>query len=186
MNVGLRGSTIPKKLGQGGSAVGSGNPDDNAGTSSRVPTLQGASEISPGGGTSRQMTYVVGLQSQVPRSLSKYPPSGVGSTRSGEGGYPNTPGKGVRLSPLIDSDDEEALQRQVDGMGSGGGAPGPSGGGGEPSSSARMRIDFGRQPSSEPPILRDTETFVDGLMGPLVTTHGENSAIYERTFMWRE
>jgi hypothetical protein len=71
-------------------------------------------------------------------------------------------------------------------MGSGGGAPGPSGGGGEPSSSARMRIDFGRQPSSEPPILRDTETFVDGLMGPLVTTHGENSAIYERTFMWRE
>jgi hypothetical protein len=51
---------------------------------------------------------------------------------------------------LINSDDEEALRREVEGMGSGGRAPGPSRGGGEPSSSARMQIDFGKQPSSEP------------------------------------
>jgi hypothetical protein len=39
MNVGLRGSTTPKKPGQGGSTSGSGNPDDGVGTSSRVLTL---------------------------------------------------------------------------------------------------------------------------------------------------
>jgi hypothetical protein len=68
-------------------------------------------------------------------------------------------------------------------MGSGGGPPGPSGGGGEPSSSARMRIDFGKQPSSEPPIFRDDDTFFDGLTGPMVTSQGENSAIFGRTVM---
>jgi hypothetical protein len=60
MNVGLRGTTTPKKPRHGGSASGSGHPDDGAGTSSGVPTLQGASRISPGGRTPRQMTYVVG------------------------------------------------------------------------------------------------------------------------------
>jgi hypothetical protein len=65
MNVGLRGSTTPKKPGQGGSAAGSGNPDDSAGTSSGVPRVQGAAGINPGGVTPRKMTYVVGLQSQV-------------------------------------------------------------------------------------------------------------------------
>jgi hypothetical protein len=186
MNVGLRGSTTPKKPGQGRSASRSGNPDDNTGTSFGVLTLQGAGGISPRGCTPRQMTYVVRSQSQVPRSPSKSPPGGGGSTRSGEGGYPDTLGKGVRLSPLIYSDDEEAHRRQVEGMGSGRGAPEPSEGGGEPSSSARMRIDFGKEPSSEPPILRDAETFFDGLTGPLVTSQGENSAVFGRTFMWRE
>jgi hypothetical protein len=65
----------------------------------------------------------------------------------------------------------------------GGGAHGPLGGGGEPSSSVRMRIDFEKQPSSKPPILRDNDTFFDGLTGPLVTSQGENSTIFERTFM---
>jgi hypothetical protein len=106
MNVGLRGSTTPKKPGQGGPFFGSGNLDDGAGTSSGVPTLQGAAGIGPRGRTPRQMTYVIGLQSQVPRSLSKSPPGGGGVLWSGEGGYPNTPGK--RLSPLIYSDDEAA------------------------------------------------------------------------------
>jgi hypothetical protein len=141
MNVGLWGSTTPKKPGQGGSASGSGNLDDGAGTSSRVPTLQGAAGIGPGGRTPRQMTYVVGSQSQVPRSPSKSPPGGGGVPWSGEGGYPDTPGKW--LSPLIYSDDEAARRSELEGMDSGGGPPGPSGGSGEPSSSARMRIDFG-------------------------------------------
>jgi hypothetical protein len=57
------------------------------------------------------------------------------------------------------------------------------GGGREPSSSARMRIDFGKQPSSESPILRDDDTFFNGLTGPLVTSQGENFAIFGRTFM---
>jgi hypothetical protein len=109
MNVGLRGSTTPKKPSQGGSAAGSENPDDGTGTSSGVSRLQGAGGISPGGVTPRKMTYVVGSQSQVPRSPSKSPPGGGGSTRSKEGGYPNTPSKRVRLSPLINSDDDEAL-----------------------------------------------------------------------------
>jgi hypothetical protein len=73
----------------------------------------------------------------------------------------------------------------VEGIGSGGGAPGPSGGGGKPSSSAKMRIDFGKQPHSEPPILRETETCFDGLTGPLVTSQGENSVVMERTFKQR-
>jgi hypothetical protein len=180
MKVGLRGSTTPKKPGQGGSASGSGNPDDGAGTSSRMPTLQGTGGISPGGCTPRQMTYVVGSQSRVPRSPSKSPPGGGGVPRSGEGGYPDTPAKG--LSPLIFSDDEEARQREVEGMGSGGGAAGPSGGGGEPSSSTRMRIDFGKQPISEPPIVRDDDIFSDGLTGPLVTSQDKNSTILGRTF----
>jgi hypothetical protein len=68
-------------------------------------------------------------------------------------------------------------------MGRSGGPPGPSGGGGEPSSSARMRIDFGNQPSSEPPILMDGDTFFDGLTGPMVTSQGENPAIFRRTVM---
>jgi hypothetical protein len=63
MNIGLRGSTTPKKPGQGGSASGLGNPDDGAGTLSGVPTLQGAAGIGPRGRTPRQMTYVVGSQS---------------------------------------------------------------------------------------------------------------------------
>jgi hypothetical protein len=147
-----------------------------------MPTLHGASGISPGGRTPRQMTYVVGSQSQVPRSLSKSPPGGGGVPGSGEGGYPDTPGKEMRLSPLIFSDDEKARRRELEGMGSGGGAPGPSRGGGEPSSSARMRIDFGKQPTSEPPIVRDDDTFFDGLTGPLVTSQGENFAIFGRTF----
>jgi hypothetical protein len=63
MNVGLRGSTTPKKPRQGGSASGSGNPDNGVGTSSRVSTLEGAGGISPRGRTPRQMTYVVGSQS---------------------------------------------------------------------------------------------------------------------------
>jgi hypothetical protein len=184
MNVGLRGSTTPKKPGHGRSASGSGNPDDGAGTSSRVPTLQGAGGISPGGRTPRQMTYVVGSQSQVPRSPSKSPPDGGGVPGSGQGGYSDTPGKG--LSPLIFSNNEETRQREVEEMGSGGGAPGPSEGGGEPSSSARMRIDFGNQPTSEPPIVRDDDTFFDGLTGPLVTSQGENSAMFGRTFRREE
>jgi hypothetical protein len=68
-------------------------------------------------------------------------------------------------------------------MGSAGGPPGPTGGGGEPSSNARMRIDFERQPSSEPPIFRDGDTFFDGLTGPMVISQGENSAISRRTIM---
>jgi hypothetical protein len=121
MNVGLRGSTTPKKPGQGGSAAGSGNPDNSARTSSRVPILQGAGGINPGVVIPMQMIYVVGSQSQVPRSPSKSPPD--------EGGYPDTPSKKVSLSPLIDSDNEDALQRVVEGIGSGGGPSGPSGGG---------------------------------------------------------
>ena len=74
--------------------------------------------------------------------MSKSPPDGFGVPRSGEDGYFNTLGKGMRLSPLIFYDDEEAQQREVEGMGSGGGTPRPLGGGGEPSSSARMRIDL--------------------------------------------
>jgi hypothetical protein len=84
------------------------------------------------------MTYVVGSQSQVPRSPSKSPPGRGGVLGSGEGGYPDTPDKGVRLNPLIFSDDEEARRSEVDKMGSGRRAPGPSGGGREPSSSTRM------------------------------------------------
>jgi hypothetical protein len=183
-NVGLRGSTTPKKPGQGGSASGSGNLDNRAGTSSGVPTLQGATRIGPGGRTPRQMTYIIGSQSQVPRSPSKSPPGGGGVPWSGEGGYPDTPGK--RLSPLIYSDDEAARQSELVGMGSGGGPPGPSGGGGEPSSSARMRIDFESQPSSEPPIYRDGDNFFDGLTGPMVTSQGANSAIFGRTVMQGE
>jgi hypothetical protein len=60
----------------------------------------------------------------------------------------------------------------VEGISSSRGAPGPSGGGGprgEPFSSTKMRIDFGKQPRSEPPILRETETCFDGLTGPLMT-----------------
>jgi hypothetical protein len=109
MNVGLQGSTTPKKPDHGGSAVGLGNPDNTTGTSSGVDRLQGASGIGPGSGTPRQMTYVVGSQSQVPNSPSRShhstPLGGGGST--GEGGYPETPSKG--LNPLIDSDDEEAF-----------------------------------------------------------------------------
>jgi hypothetical protein len=93
MNVGLRGSTIPKKPSQGGSASRSGNPDNGAGTSSRIPILQGAVGIGPGGRTPRQMTYVVGSQSQVPRSFLKSPPGGGGVLWSEEGGYPDTLGK---------------------------------------------------------------------------------------------
>jgi hypothetical protein len=181
MNVGLRGSTSPKTPGQGRSASGSGNPDDGAGTSSGVPTLQGAGGIGPRGRTPRQMTYVVGSQSQVPRSSSKSPPGGGGVPGSGKGGYPDTPGKG--LSPLIFSDDEDARRSELEGMGSGGGGPGPSGGRGEPSSSVRMRIDFGKQPISEPPIFRDDDTFLDGLTGPMVTSQGENSTLFGRTVM---
>jgi hypothetical protein len=144
MNVGLRGSAIPKKPGQSGSAAGSGNPDDGIGTSSGVPRVQGAGGISPGGITPRQMTYVVGSQSQVPRSPSRShhstPPGGGGSTGSEEGGYLNTPDKGVRLSPLIDSVDEIALRRVVEGISSGKGAPGPSGGGGEPPQVRRCKM----------------------------------------------
>ena len=70
----------------------------------------------------------------------------------------------------------------VEGIGSGGGTPGPLGGRGEPSSSTKMRIDFGKQPSSKPPILKETNTYFDGLTGPLVTSQGENSAALERTF----
>jgi hypothetical protein len=98
----------------------------------------------------------------------KSPPGGGGVPWSGEGGYPDIPGK--RLSPLIYFDNEAARQSELEGMGSGGGPPGPSGGGGEPSSSARMRIDFGKQPSSESPIFRDGDTFFDGLTGPMVTS----------------
>jgi hypothetical protein len=72
-----------------------------AGTSSGVPRVQGAGGINLGGVTPRKMTYVVGSQLQVPRSPSKSLP--------GEGGYPDTPSKGVLLSPLIDSDDPDAL-----------------------------------------------------------------------------
>jgi hypothetical protein len=129
------------------------------------------------------MTYVVGSQSQVPRSPSKSPPGGGRVPRSGEGGYPDTPGKG--LSPLIFSDDKDARRSELEGMGSGGRVPGPFGGGGESSSSARMRIDFGKQPITEPPIFRDDDTFFDGLTGPMVTSQGENSAIFGRT-VWGE
>jgi hypothetical protein len=66
MNVDLRGSTTPKKPGQGGSTSGSRNSDDGARTSSGVPTVQGAAGIGPRGHTPRKMTYVVGSQSQVP------------------------------------------------------------------------------------------------------------------------
>ena len=71
-------------------------------------------------------------------------------------------------------------------MDSGGGVPGPLGGGGEPSSSVRMRIDFEKQPNLEPPILRDDDTYFNGLTGPLVTNQGENSTIFKRTFMQGE
>jgi hypothetical protein len=66
MNVGLRGSTTPKKPGHDGSAFGSGIPDDGAGTSSGISILQGAAGIGPGGRTPRQMTYFIGSQLQVP------------------------------------------------------------------------------------------------------------------------
>jgi hypothetical protein len=48
-----------------------------------------------------------------------------------------------------------------------------------------MRINFGKHPCSEPPILRETETYFDGLTGPLVTSQGENSVALERTFQRR-
>jgi hypothetical protein len=181
MNVSLRGSTTPKKPSHDRSASGSGNPDDGARTLFGVPTLQGAAGIGPGGRTLWQLTYFIGSESQVPRSPSNSPLGGRRVPESGEGGYPDTPGK--RLSPLIVSDDEAAEQCELQGLGSGGGLPGPSGGGGEPSSSVRMRIDFERQPSSEPPIFRDGDTFFDGLMGPMVTSQGENCAIFGRTIM---
>jgi hypothetical protein len=73
----------------------------------------------------------------------------------------------------------------VEGIGSGGGVPAPSEGGGEPSLSAKMRIDVGKQPRSEPPILREIENYFDGLTGPLVTSQGKNSATVERTFQRR-
>jgi hypothetical protein len=111
MNVGLRGSTTPKKPGHDGSASGSGIRDDGAGTSSAVPPVQGAAGIGPGGRTPRQMTYVIGSQSQVPRSPTKSPPGGRGVPESGDGGYPDTPGK--RLSPLTVSDDEAEQQCQL-------------------------------------------------------------------------
>jgi hypothetical protein len=38
----------------------------------------------------------------------------------------------------------------------------------------------------EPPIVRDDDTFFDDLTGLLVTSQGENSAIFERTFRWGE
>jgi hypothetical protein len=173
MNVGLRGSTTPKKPGQGGSAAGSGNPDDGAGTLSGIDKLQASGGINPGGGTPREMTYVVGSQSQVPNSPSRSYHStllggGGASTRFREGGYPDTLGK--KLSPLIDSDDEKALRREVEELGSGGGALEPSKEGGERSSSARMQIDYWKQPLSEPPILMESETCFDGVTSPLVTS----------------
>lgn len=45
--------------------------------------------------------------------------------RFGEGSYPDALGKGVRLSPLIDADDEDALRKVIEGIGSGGRAPEP-------------------------------------------------------------
>jgi hypothetical protein len=77
MNVGLRGSTTPKKPGHDGSASGSGIPNDGARTLSSVPILQSAAGIGPGSRTPRQMTYFIGSQSQVPRSPSKSPPVDV-------------------------------------------------------------------------------------------------------------
>jgi hypothetical protein len=131
------------------------------------------------------MTYVVGSQLQVPNSQSRFhhstPPGGSVST--GEGGYPDTPGKG--LSPLIDSDDEEALRREVEGLDSDGGVPGPLGGGEGPSSSAKMRTNYRKQPLSKPPILRESETCFDGVTSPLVTSQGENSTVVEKTFQHR-
>ena len=149
-----------------------------------MPTLQGAGESSPVGCTLRQMTYAVELQSRVSISLSKSSPNGGGVSKSKEGGYFYIPGKGLR--PLIVSDNEEAQQGEIEGMGSGRGAPGPSGGGGEPSSSMRMQIDFGKQPRLEPPILRDNDTRFNALTSPLVTSQGENSTILERTFIQGE
>jgi hypothetical protein len=111
MNVGLRGSTTPKKPSHDGSASGSGIPDDEARTSSGVPTLQGAAGIGPRGRSPRQMTYFIRSQSQVPRSPSKSPPGGRGVPQSRDGGYPDTPGK--RLSPLIVSVDEAAQQCEL-------------------------------------------------------------------------
>jgi hypothetical protein len=52
------------------------------------------------------------------------------------------------------------------------GAPGPVRGVGQPSSSVAKRIDFGNEPHSEPPILRESETSADGLTGPLITSQG--------------
>ena len=101
MNVGLRGSTTPKKPGHGRSTVGLRNLDDAAGTSSGVLTLRGAGSINLGGVILRQITNVVGSQLHVSRSSPK--------SLFGEGGYPDTLGKGVRLSPLIDFDDSDAL-----------------------------------------------------------------------------
>jgi hypothetical protein len=97
-----------------------------------------------------------------------------------EGGYPDILCKG--LSPLIDSENEEALRREVEGLDSGGGAPGPSRGGRRPSSSTKMRTDYGKQPLSEPPILRESKTCFNGVTGPLVTSHGENFAAVKKTF----
>jgi hypothetical protein len=184
MNVGLWGSTTPKKPGHSGSAARSGNPNNGVGTLSGVNRLQGAGGIGPRGGTPKQMTYVVGSQLQVSNSPSRShhsTPSGGGGSM-GEGGYLDTPGKGVRLSPLINSDDEKALRREVEGLDSGRGAPGPSGGSGGPSSSTKMRIGYGKQPLLEPPILKENETCFDGVTGPLVTSQGENSAAIEKTF----
>jgi hypothetical protein len=104
MNVGLRGSTTPKKSGHDGSSSRSGIPDDGAGTSSSVPTLEGAAAIGPGSRTFQQMTYLIG-------SPLKSPPGGREVLQSGDGGYPDTPGK--RLSPLIVSDDESAQQCEL-------------------------------------------------------------------------
>jgi hypothetical protein len=77
---------------------GSGNPDDSIGTSSGVPRVQGAGGISLGGVTPRQMTYVVGLQSQVPksplRSHHSSPPGGGGSTGPGRVVIPTLQAKG--------------------------------------------------------------------------------------------
>ena len=128
--------------------------------------LQGTGGSSVASHTPRQQTYMVGSQSQVPRSSSKSP-GGGGIPDSGVGDLPPTPNKD--LSPLIDFDVEEAQRYEIEGMGSGRGAPGPSGGGREPFSSIRMRIDFRNQPRLEPPILKDDVTRFNGLMDLLVT-----------------
>jgi hypothetical protein len=63
--------------------------------------------------------------------------------------------------------------------------PGPGGVGGGTFSSTKMRIDYGKQPLSEPPILRESETCFDGVTSPLVTSQGENSAVVKKTFQRR-
>ena len=89
------------------------------------------------------------------------------------------------ISPIIYSDDENALRHQMQGLGTSVGAAEPSGGGAEPSNST-MRVLFGRRPDEEPEIRRVDDTRVDNVTVPMVTSQGENFGAFEKVFQRRQ